>query len=131
LKYDSLFSFFPDIDVTFPDIDGNRNNLVVIQQPPDPATTYPVATSDINVNVEVDVTFPPEFYDKYPPLDTTPSFIAENPDVDFALDSPLPLEILETSGNILAMATDIINDSGLMPFYLMCISLGLVAFFLL
>ncbi|MDE5582282.1 MAG: hypothetical protein K2J08_01070, partial [Ruminococcus sp.] len=126
LKYDSLFSFFPDIDVTFPDIDGNRNNLVIIQQPPDPATTYPVATGDINVNVEVDVTFPPEFYDKYSPLDTTPAFIAENPDVDFALDSPLPTRVLETSGGFIYFASDFLNDVGLMPVVLFCVSLGFV-----
>lgn len=135
-EFDSIFSHFPDIDAEFGDLDVKYNNIIdimnEINNPPTTTVTgYPVGTGDINVNVTVDVTFPEEFYRKYPALTTEPAFVAENPDIDFALDEPLPLDILETSGDILSMASDIITDAGLMPVYIMCISLGLIALFLL
>lgn len=138
-EYDLIFSRFPDIDATYSDDDTDIDyiNLIeIIKELQTPATTttlvtgaYPVVTGDINVNVEV--TFPAEFYKTYPPLDTGPAFIAENPDVDFAFDSPLPLEILDSSGKILTIASDFIHDSDLMPMYIMCIALGLISLFLL
>lgn len=136
-EFDSIFSHFPDIDAEFGDLDVKYNNIIDIMNEINnsPTTTvtgtYPVGTGDINVNVTVDATFPEEFYRKYPALTTEPAFVAENPDVDFALDEPLPLEILNSSGKILAIATEILNDNGLMPVYIMCIALGLVALFLL
>ena len=100
-----------------------------INNPPATTGTYPIVTG--NLNVSVDVTFPPEFYKTYPPLTTEPAFIAKNPDIDYAFDEPLPFEILNSSGKILTIVTEILNDNGLMPVYIMCIALGLVALFLL
>lgn len=137
-EFNSVFSKFPEISAKFGDLEIEYTNLVDIINNINSTTTtttitgtYPVVTGDINVNVTVDVTLPEEFYRKYPSLTTEPAFIAENPNVDFAFDEPLPLEILETSGDILSMAIDIITDAGLMPVYIMCISLGLIALFLL
>lgn len=136
LAFDDIFSHFPDIDAEFGDLDLKYTNIVDIMNEINnpPATTtgiYPVVTGDVNVNVSVDVTFPPEFYKTYPPLTTQPAFIAKNPDIDYAFDEPLPLEILNSSGKILNMATEILTDNGLMPVYIMCVALSLVAFFLL
>lgn len=143
LEFDDIFSKFPDIDAKFGDLDVEFNNMIdimnEINNPPATTTgTYPVGTGggggcdcDIYVTVTVDVTLPEEFYKKYPTLTTEPAFVAENPDTDYAFDEPLPLEILNSSGKILTMASDIITDSGLMPMYIMCIALSLVAFFLL
>lgn len=142
LEFDDIFSKFPDIDAVFGDLDVEFNNMIDIMNEINntPATTtgtYPVGTGnggcdcDIYVTVTVDVTLPEEFYKKYPTLTTEPAFVAENPDTDYAFDEPLPLEILNSSGKILTMASDIITDSGLMPMYIMCVALSLVAFFLL
>lgn len=147
LEFDSIFSKFPDIDATYSDDDTtiNYNDLItIINEIQATATstttfitttavtgTYPLMTGDINVNVDVTMTFPPEFYKTYPALTTEPAFVAENPDVDFALDEPLPLEILDSSGKVFSILGDFVQDSGLMPLYIMCIALSLVAFFLL
>lgn len=138
LAYNDIFSDFPDINATFGDLDIQYNNLIEIMteiknQSTSTGTTisgtYPVATGDINVNVTVDVTFPEEFYRKYPTLTTEPAFVAESPDVDFALDAPLPVRALEVAGVILTSASDFIDDAGLMPIALMSVSLCLVAVF--
>lgn len=146
LTYDDIFSKFPDINATFNDYTGELNNLIEIyNQSTETITTSAISNPpatvtgngnggcdcDIYVTVTVDVTLPEEFYRKYPTLTTEPAFVAKNPDTDYAFDEPLPLEILKTSGNILTMVSDIITDSGLMPMYIMCIALSLVAFFLL
>ncbi len=134
-EFDLIFSKFPDIDVTYSDDDTDIDYTNLIQiikelQTPETTTTtlitgtYPVVTGDINVNV--DVTFPAEFYKTYPPLNTEPAFIAENPDVDFALDSPLPVRVLEVSGGFISLASDFLYDVGLMPIALLCVSLGFV-----
>lgn len=138
LAFDDIFSHFPDIDAKFGDIDVKYNDIIEIMNeinnPDLPSTTtgtYPLVTGDLNVNVSVDVTFPEEFYKKYPALTTEPAFVVKNPDIDYALDAPLPLEILDSVGNVLNIASDFIQDSGLMPMYIMCISVGLIALFLL
>ncbi|MDE6501508.1 MAG: hypothetical protein K2L10_05445 [Ruminococcus sp.] len=133
--FDSVFSVVPDIGAEINGYTGELNNLVeIINQSTATATTggtYPVATGDINVNVTVDVTFPEEFYKKYPALTTEPAFVAENPDVDFAFDSPLPVRGLQVAGRFITLASDFIYDAGLMPVALMCVSLGLVTMFFL
>ncbi len=132
--FDSVFSVAPDIGAEINGYTGELNNLVqLIQQSTSTTTgaTYPVATGDINVNVTVDVTFPEEFYKKYPALTTEPAFVAENPDVDFAFDSPLPVRGLQVAGRFITLASDFIYDTGLMPVALMCVSLGLIAMFFL
>ena len=138
LAFDDIFSHFPDIGAKFGDLDVKYTNIIdimnEINNPNLPATTtvmYPVVTGDMNVNVAVDVTFPPEFYKTYPALTTEPVFVAKNPDIDYAFDEPLPLEILNSSGKILTIATEILTDNGLMPVYIMCCALSLVALFLL
>lgn len=128
-EFNNIFSHFPDIDATYSDDDTNvnYNNLVeIIKQLQQPS---PVVTG--NVNVDVDVTFPSEFYKTYPPLNTEPVFVAENPDVDFAFDSPLPMRVLETSGGFISLASDFLEDIGLMPVLLLCLSLGLIVMFFL
>lgn len=139
LAFEDIFSHFPDIDATYSDDDTtiNYNDLITIMHEIQATTTtvvtttgtYPVMTGDINVNV--DVTFPEEFYKKYPALTTEPAFVAENPDVDFALDAPLPVRALKTAGSFITLASNFIEDSGLMPIALMFVSLGLVAMFFL
>lgn len=141
LEFDRIFSKFPDIDATYSDDDTTINyiDLVTIMKEIQATSTtttavtgtYPLMTGDINVNVDVTMTFPPEFYKTYPALTTEPAFVAENPNVDFALDEPLPLEILDSSGKVFGILGDFVQDSGLMPLYIMCIALSLVAFFLL
>ncbi len=140
-EFEAIFSHFPDIDATYSDDNTNihYNDLVEIikqiQQPTETTvttavtSTYPVATGNVNVNVEV--TFPAEFYKTYPPLNTEPAFVAENPDVDFALDSPLPVRALEVSGGLITLSSNFIEDAGLMPVVLMGIALGLVVMFFL
>ena len=68
LAFDDIFSHFPEINAKFGDIDVKYNNIIdimnEINNPNLPATTtvtviYPVVTGDVNVNVAVDVTFPP------------------------------------------------------------------------
>lgn len=140
-EYDLIFSKFPDIDAKFDDIDVKYNNLIdimnEIKNPPSTTTTgtYPVGTGncgcDCDINVTVDVTFPPEYYKTYPPLNTEPAFVAENPDVDFALDSPLPVRVLETSGGFISLASDFLDDAGLKPVVLMGVALGLITLFFL
>lgn len=143
-EYDLIFSRFPDIDAVFGDDNIHYNDIVsIIQQIQQSTETtittevtvttatvfYPVVTGDINVNVEV--TFPPEFYKTYPPLNTEPAFVAENPDVDFAFDAPLPVRALEVSGGLITLASSFIEDVGLMPIVLMGIALGFVVMFFL
>lgn len=132
LAFDDIFSKFPDIDANFGDSEVNYTNIIEIMKeinnPDLPATTgtYPVSAGDVNVSVSVDVTFPPEFYKQYPALTTTPAFVAKNPNIDFALDAPLPVRALQVSGGFLTLASDFISDSGLMPIVLMCVALGFV-----
>lgn len=136
-EFDSIFSHFPDIDAQFGDLDIQYTNIIEILNEINQSTstttttivtgTYPIATGDINVNVAVDVTFPPELYKKYPALTTEPTFVAENPDVDFAFDAPLPVKALNVAGNLLTFSSDIFEDAGLMPVVFMSIALGLVA----
>lgn len=134
-EFDLIFSRFPDIDVTYSDDDTDIDYTNLIQiikelQTPETTTTtlitgtYPVVTGDINVNVSVVVTFPEE--KKYPAFTTEPAFVAENPDVDFALDSPLPVKALKVSAGFITLASDFIENSGLMPIALMCVSLVLI-----
>lgn len=140
-EFDLIFSKFPDIDAEFGDINVKFNNLVEIMNEiknPSVTTTtgtYPVVTGNgscnCDVNVTVDVTFPSEFYKTYPPLDTEPAFVAENPDVDFAFDAPLPIRALEVSGGFISLASDFLDDVGLMPVVLLCVSLGFIAMFFL
>lgn len=138
LEYDSIFSKFPDIDAKFDDVDIKYNNLIEIMneinKPVTTSTTvssgtFPVGTGNINVNV--DVTFPSEFYKTYPPLDTEPAFSAENPDVDFALDAPLPVRALEMSGGFVTLVSSFFDDIGIMPIVLMGVALGFVVMFFL
>ncbi len=146
-EFDSIFSKFPDINAKFGDLEIEYTNLVDIINNINNSTTtttttvtgtYPIVTTggggcdcDIYVTVTVDVTFPEEFYKKYPTLTTEPAFVADSPDIDYALDEPLPLEILGSAGQFLTTFSDILTDNGLMPLYMMCIALSLVAFFLL
>ena len=128
--FNSFFSSFPGVGAVFPDTGGERNDLVTPSEPTTTSTgTYPVSTGDISVNV--DVTFPEEFYRKYPALTTEPAFVAESPDFDFALDSPLPVRALETAGGLITLASDFIDDAGLMPVALMSVALGLAVMFFL
>lgn len=133
IAFDDIFSKFPDIDATFNDYTGELNNLIEIYNHSTETTsatgTYPVATGDINVNVSVDVTFPPEFYKTYPALTTEPAFVAENPDIDYALNAPLPVRALKVSGSFITLASDFIEDAGLMSIVLMCVTLGFVVMF--
>ncbi|MCM1506185.1 MAG: hypothetical protein NC177_03480 [Ruminococcus flavefaciens] len=141
LEFDRIFSKFPDIDATYSDDDTTINyiDLVTIMKEIQATSTtttavtgtYPLMTGDINVNVDVTMTFPPEFYKTYPALTTEPAFVAENPDVDFALDEPLPVHALEVSGGLLTLASSFFDDVGLMPIILMSVALGFVVMFFL
>ena len=136
LAFDDIFSHFPDIGAEFGDLDIKYTNIIDIMNEINTPTvttvtggTYPVVTGDINVNVSVIVTFPEE--KKYPAFTTESAFVAKNPDVDFALDSPLPVRALKTAGGFITLASYFIEDSGLMPIVLMSVSLGLVVMFIL
>ena len=135
LAFDDIFSHFPDINAEFGDIDVKYNNIIdimnEINNPPaiTTVTGYPVATGDVNVSV--DVTFPPEFYKTYPALTTEPAFVVKNPDIDYALDAPLPVRALETAGGFMTLASSFFEDVGLMPVVLMSVSLGLIVMFFL
>lgn len=140
-EFDSIFSHFPDIDAQFGDLDIQYNNIIEIMNEINQSTsttttitvtgTYPIVTGGsgggCNCNITVNATFPPEFYKKYPALTTEPAFVAENPDVDFAFDTPLPVKALNVAGNLLTFSSDIFEDAGLMPVVMMSIALGLVA----
>lgn len=136
-EFNSIFSKFPDIDSKFGDLDIKYNNVVdIINNIPTTTTTtttvsgtYPIVTGDINVSV--DVTFPEEFYKTYPALTTEPALVADSPDIDYALDEPLPVRALEVSGVIFTLASDFISDLGLMPIALMCVSLCFISMFFL
>ena len=146
-EFDSIFSKFPDINAKFGDLEVEYTNLVDIINNINNSTTtttttvtgtYPIVTTggggcdcDIYFTVTVDVTLPEEFYRTYPVLTTEPAFVADSPDIDYALDEPLPLEILGSAGQFLTMFSDILTDNELMPLYMMCIALSLVAFLLL
>lgn len=143
-EFNSVFSKFPDINAKFGDLEIEYTNLVDIINNINNSTTttvtgtYPIVTTggggcdcDIYVTVTVDVSVPEEFYRTYPALTTEPAFIADSPDIDYALDEPLPFEILGSAGQFLTTFSDILTDNGLMPLYMMCIALSLVAFFLL
>lgn len=130
LKFDDLFSVMPDIDATIKDYTGETNNLVeVIQQSTStattPAGTYPVATGDINI--EFNVTFPEEYYKKYPAFTTTPSYKVNEPDLDFAFGEKLPNETLSVAGKFLNGANNLVHESGLFPFVLFSVSVGLIS----
>lgn len=146
-EFNLVFSKFPEISAKFGDLEIEYTNLVDIINNINNSTTttittvtgtYPIVTTggggcdcDIYVTVTVDVTFPEEFYRTYPALITEPAFVADSPDIDYALDEPLPLEILGSAGQFLTMFSDILTDNELMPLYMMCIALSLVAFLLL
>lgn len=144
-EFDSIFSHFPDIDAQFGDLDIQYNNIIEIINEINQSTstttttvvtgTYPIVTGGsgggCNCDITVNATFPPEFYKKYPALTTEPAFVAENPDVDFAFNAPLPVRALKVSGSFITLASNFIEDVGLMPIALMFVSLGLILTFLL
>lgn len=132
--FDDVFSFFPEINAKLGDLDINYKNLVDVineinNQPAvttsSPSGTYPIVTGDINV------TFPEEFYKKYPTLTTESAFVVDSPNIDYALDEPLPVRALEVSSSIFYLASDFISDLGLMPIALMCVSLCFISMFFL
>ncbi len=145
-EFNSVFSKFPDINAKFGDLEIEYTNLVDIINNINNSTTttttvtgtYPIVTTgsggcdcDIYVTVTVDVSVPEEFYRTYPALTTEPAFVAENPDVDYALGAKLPLKALAVSGGFLSFFSNLVDDVGLMPLVLMCVSLGIVTMFLL
>lgn len=144
-EFDNIFSHFPDIDAEFGDLNVHYNNIIEIINEINQSTstttttivtgTYPIVTGGsgggCNCNITVNATFPSEFYNKYPTLNTEPAFVAENPDVDFSFDAPLPVRALKVSGSFITLASDFIEDTGLMPIALMFVSLGLILTFLL
>ena len=131
--FDNIFKKFPEVDATYPDYGVSVDIVELINQLKQPDTTntgtQPVFTGDINV--DVDVTFPAEFYKTYPKLTTTPAYVADDIDTDNFFKKLPPIKILRTSGNILNVAYKIIDDTNLLPYAIFSVSVGLITVFLL
>ena len=123
-----IYSKMPEIGDTFVNSSSDTTyNYFDIFQPEEqpPATTPSGGGSDVNVNVDVDVTLPPEWLDSYPELDTTPAIDLDSPDYDYFKDNSLTGPPQATS-TFLQMALDFIVDNGFLPY--LCAIVLLVIF---
>lgn len=123
-----IYSKMPEIGDTFVNSSSDTTyNYLDIFQPEEqpPATTPSGGGSDVNVNVDVDVTLPPEWLDSYPELDTTPAIDLDSPDYDYFKDNSLTGPPQATS-TFLQMALDFIVDNGFLPY--LCAIVLLVIF---